>query len=181
MKIFYTNVYEYLFLCQYYTICICLFDSVICTYLGGPRLARFQSPIWHDFSDNFDSFFTTSYQNVWKNKIISRECRSLGHHILHPLILRLLVHFQAQNFLLQNRLHLQIQILTHALGVRFYTFSQIVSTYNATFITVITQPCHLSKKYKNTKLCSSALKLNTVAKPHSTFFPVNFCQKKVGN
>ena len=71
--------------------------------------------------------------------------------------------------------------INYALGVRFYTFSQIVSTYNATFITVITQPCHLSKKYKNTKLCSSALKLNTVAKPHSTFFPVNFCQKKVGN
>ena len=41
--------------------------------------------------------------------------RSLGHHLLHPLILRLFVlclpaDFEAQSYLLQNRLHPQIQI-----------------------------------------------------------------------
>ena len=41
--------------------------------------------------------------------------RSLGHHHLHPLILRLLVlcapaDFEAPSSLLQNRLHLKIQI-----------------------------------------------------------------------
>ena len=45
----------------------------------------------------------------------ARTCRSLGHHLLHPLILRLVVlctsaDFEAQSSLLQNRLHPQIQI-----------------------------------------------------------------------
>ena len=42
--------------------------------------------------------------------------RSLGHHLLHPQILRILVllksvDFEAQSSLLQNRLYPQIQIL----------------------------------------------------------------------
>ena len=45
----------------------------------------------------------------------ARNRRSLGHHLLYPLILRLLVlcapaDFEAQSSLLLNRLHLQIQI-----------------------------------------------------------------------
>jgi hypothetical protein len=45
----------------------------------------------------------------------ARTHRSLGHHLLHPLILRLLVlcapaDFEAQSSLLQNRQHPQIQI-----------------------------------------------------------------------
>ena len=45
----------------------------------------------------------------------ARTRRSLGHHLLHPLILRLFLlctpaDFEAQSSLLQNRLHPQIQI-----------------------------------------------------------------------
>ena len=45
----------------------------------------------------------------------ARTRRFLGHHLLHPLILRLLVlcapaDFEAQRSLLYNRLHLQIKI-----------------------------------------------------------------------
>jgi hypothetical protein len=43
----------------------------------------------------------------------ARTRRSLGHHLLHPLILRLLVlcaDFEAQSSLLKNGLHPQIQI-----------------------------------------------------------------------
>ena len=45
----------------------------------------------------------------------SRTCRSLKHHLLHPLILRLFVlcapaDFEAHSSLLWNRLHPQIQI-----------------------------------------------------------------------
>ena len=57
----------------------------------------------------------------WKRECVSmgeagaQTRRSLGHHLLHPQILRLLVllkpaDFEAQSSLLQNRLHLQIQI-----------------------------------------------------------------------
>ena len=50
----------------------------------------------------------------------ARTHRSLGHHLLHPQILRLLVllkpvDFEDQCSLLQNRLHPQIQIPMHAL------------------------------------------------------------------
>ena len=76
--------------------------------------------------------FVESFLNYKKtvpsffNIFIYRECvstgaagaqtrRLLGHHLLHPLILRLLVlcaptDFEAQSSLLQNRLHPQIQI-----------------------------------------------------------------------
>ena len=64
------------------------------------------------------------WQRLISINVSDRECvstgaagarRSLGHHLLHPLILRLLVlcapaDFQAQSSLLQNGMHQQIQI-----------------------------------------------------------------------
>ena len=63
--------------------------------------------------------FNYSYLNirecVGRGAAGAQTCRSLGHHLLHPLIFRLLVlcapaDFGAQSSLLQNRLHPQIQI-----------------------------------------------------------------------
>ena len=59
----------------------------------------------------------TSQERVSTGAAVARTRRSLGHHLLHPQILRLLVllkpaDFEAQRSLLKNRLHLQIQIPT---------------------------------------------------------------------
>ena len=60
----------------------------------------------------------------------TRTCRSLGHHLLHSLILRLLVlcapaDFESQSSLLQNRLHPQIQIPNACPGSRRHHFQVI--------------------------------------------------------
>ena len=54
--------------------------------------------------------------------VVAQTCRSLGHHLLHLQILRLLVllkpaDFEAQSSLLKNSLHAQIQIRNACPGV----------------------------------------------------------------
>ena len=88
------------------------------------------------------------------NSYLFRECvstgaadvqtrRSLGHYLLHPQILRLLVllkpgNFEAQSSLLQNRLHPQIQI-PNACPVSRYFLNQLLALF---YVHILTSACY---------------------------------------
>ena len=131
-------------------------------------------------------------ESISKGVAGARTHRSLGHHLLHPQTLRLLVlskpaDFDAQSSLLQNRLHPQIQIPNACPGPPDFSRSvNSISTWGTGYGHLITTVNPGFSDLPTALLCTastylkvtSSRKLRYITKAYRNFYPTGQIPKK---